>query len=208
MEVGIKDGREFRPADRPGRPAQDGNSADRKGGRHTGPRINHMIRVPECRLIGDDGHQYGVIPMNEARRIAEDAGLDLVEVSPNANPPVVKLIDYGKFKYEQQKKANEAKKKQVVVQLKEIQFRPNIEKHDLETKMKKIEQFLGDGDKVKLVMQFRGREMAYKEAGMEKLNSLIKSLEELGAGQEAPPKMMGNRIICILAPTKKMAVKK
>ncbi len=154
--------------------SEGGFGGERRGGGHKGPRINHMIRIPECRLIGDDGHQYGVIPMMEARRIAEDQGLDLVEVSPNAVPPVVKIIDYGKFKYEQQKQANEAKKKQVVVQLKEIQFRPNIEKHDLETKMKKIEGFLEDGDKVKLVMQFRGREMAYKDTGLGKFNDIIK----------------------------------
>lgn len=130
-------------------------------------------------------------------------GLDLVEVSPTAKPPVVKIIDYGKFKYEQQKKANEAKKKSATVQLKEIQFRPNIETHDLETKLKRAEKFLDQNDKVKLVMQFRGREMAYRDAGMEKFKAIIQRVVEFGAATESEPKMMGNRIITILAPDKK-----
>lgn len=172
-------------------------------GKNAGPRLNEQIRIPECRLIGDDGTQYGVVGIEEARRIASDQGLDLVEVSPTAKPPVVKLIDYGKFKYEQQKKANEAKKKTAVIQLKEIQFRPNIEKHDLETKLKRAEKFLDQNDKVKLVMQFRGREMAYRDAGMEKFQSIIQQVSEFGAQVEAEPKMMGNRIIAIMAPIKK-----
>lgn len=146
--------------------------------------------------------------MMEARRIAEEKGLDLVEVSPNAEPPVVKVIDFGKFKYEQQKKVSEAKKKQIVVQLKEIQFRPNIEQHDLDTKLRKAEGFLEDADKVKLVMQFKGREMAYKDAGLEKFKSIVKTLEEYGAAIEADPKFLGNRVICIVAPTKKIPQKK
>jgi translation initiation factor IF-3 len=116
---------------------------------------------------------------------------------------VVKLIDYGKFKYEQQKKANEAKKKQAIVQLKEIQFRPNIEHHDLETKLKRAEKFLSQGDKIKMVMQFRGREMAYREAGLEKFKSIVEQVEQMGSQVESPVKMMGNRIITIVAPTKK-----
>ena len=124
-----------------------------------------------------------------------------------AKPPVVKIIDYGKFKYEQQKKAAEAKKKQVTVQLKEIQFRPNIETHDLETKLKRAEKFIGQGDKVKMVMQFRGREMAYKDQGLDKFKGIISNVEELGAIVESPMKMMGNRAITILAPSKKGAKK-
>jgi translation initiation factor IF-3 len=127
----------------------------------------------------------------------------LVEVSPSAKPPVVKLVDYGKFKYLQQKKANEAKKKQAVIQLKEIQFRPNIEAHDLETKLKKAEKFIGQGDKVKMVMQFRGREMAYRDAGLNKFKAIIKKVEEFGAQMESEPKFMGNRIITIVAPISK-----
>lgn len=176
----------------------------RRGGRkEQGPRINDQIRVPEVRLIADGEEQYGVVSIDKAREISDDTGLDLVEVSPNAKPPVVKLIDYGKFKYEQQKKANEAKKKQATVQLKEIQFRPNIESHDLETKLKRAEKFLGQGDKIKMVMQFRGREMAYRDAGLEKFKSIVAQVEEMGSQVESPVKMMGNRIITIVAPTKK-----
>ncbi len=131
--------------------------------------------------------------------------MDLVEVSPTAKPPVVKVIDYGKFKYDQQKKANEAKKKQAQVSLKEIQFRPNIEAHDLETKLKRAEKFLDQGDKIKMVMQFRGREMAYRDQGMLKFKDILATVEALGSQIEADPKMMGNRIITIVAPTKKPA---
>lgn len=155
------------------------------------------------RLIGDDGTAYGVVTLQQARDIADETGLDIVEMSPNAKPPVVKLIDYGKFKYDQQKKANEAKKKQAIVQLKEIQFRPNIEAHDLNTKLKRAEKFLEQGDKVKLVMQFRGREMAYKDLGMNKFKGIIEQIEEFGAICESELKFMGNRIITILAPDKK-----
>lgn len=181
----------------------------RRGSRiEKGPRVNEQIRIPECRLISDDGEQYGVVSLDRARQISEDVGLDLVEVSPNAKPPVVKLIDFGKFKYEQQKKANEAKKKQAVVQLKEIQFRPNIETHDLETKLKRAEKFIGQGDKVKMVMQFRGREMAYKDLGMDKFKGIVDSVVEMGALVESEMKFMGNRIITILAPSKKAPAKK
>lgn len=167
------------------------------------PRVNQEIRLPECRLIGDDGTAYGVVSMTEAFRIADEQGLDLVEVSPTAKPPVVKVIDYGKYKYNLQKKAAEAKKKQVVIQLKEIQFRPNIEAHDLETKLKKVEKFLEQGDKVKMVMQFRGREMAYREAGLEKFRNILLTVEGYGATIESEPKFMGNRIITIMAPTER-----
>jgi translation initiation factor IF-3 len=154
-------------------------------------------------LLGDDGHQYGVVSMSEARKISDEAGLDLVEISPTASPPVVKLIDFGKYKYELQKKAQEAKKKQIVVQLKEIQLRPNIEAHDLETKLNQCAKFLEQGDKIKISMQFRGREMSYKDAGMEKFKSVIAQIVEMGAAVESDPKLMGNRIIAILASTKK-----
>lgn len=168
-----------------------------------GPRLNHEIRAQEVRLIGDDGTAYGIVKIMDARRLAEEKNLDLVEVSPEARPPVVKLIDYGKYKYETQKKINVAKKKQAVVQLKEMQFRPNIEKHDLEVKLKKIEEILGDGDKVRLVMQFRGREIAYKQAGMEKFNGIIDGAIQVGALVESGPKFMGTRIFAIVTPGKK-----
>lgn len=168
-----------------------------------GPRINDQIRIPECRLMGEDGTAYGIVRLEEAKRIAADQGLDLVEVSPTAKPPVVKVIDFGKYKYDQQKKANETKKKQAQVSLKEIQFRPNIEAHDLETKLKRAEKFIGQGDKVKMVMQFRGREMAYRDSGMAKFREILKTVEQLGSQIESNPKMMGNRIITIVAPSKK-----
>lgn len=154
-------------------------------------------------MISDEGEQFGVVSLNEARRIAEERGLDIVEVSPSANPPVVKLIDYGKFKYESQKKANEAKKKQMIIQLKEIQFRPNIDIGDLDTKLKRASKFLHQGDKIKMIMQFRGREMAYREAGFEKFKGILEQVKEMGAIVESEPKMMGNRIITIVAPDKK-----
>lgn len=129
--------------------------------------------------------------------------MDLVEVSPNANPPVIKLIDYGKFKYEAQKKANEAKKKAAVVQVKEIQFRPSIDKHDLDVKIKRIESFLNEGDKVRLIMQFRGREIAYKEAGLEKFNRILETVVAAGGLVETTPVFMGSKIMAIIMPTKK-----
>lgn len=165
--------------------------------------MNEQIRLPECRLISDDGEQFGVVTMDQARRISEEKGVDLVEIAPTATPPVVKLIDFGKYKYEIQKKEAEARKKQVVIQLKEIQFKPNIENHDLQTKLKHAEKFIQQGDKIKLVMQFRGREMAYKEAGMEKFNRIVASIIEMGAIIESEAKLMGNRIIAIVASTGK-----
>jgi translation initiation factor IF-3 len=160
--------------------------------------------VPEVRLIGDDAHQYGVVSIVEAKDIADDKGLDLVEVSPNAKPPVVKLIDYGKFKYQQQKKVSEAKKKQITIQLKEIKVRPNIEQHDLDTKLKKVYKFLEQGDKVKLLMQFRGREMAHRDLGLEKFKAIINTIvEATEAVVESNPKFMGNRVISMISPSKK-----
>lgn len=139
----------------------------------------------------------------QAKIIAESEGLDLIEISPNAKPPVVKLMDYGKYKYQVQKRAAEAKKKQVVIDVKEVKFRPNIEKHDLDVKMKNIDKFLDQGDKVKLLMQFRGREMAHKDIGLGKFNEILKQIAEKGAVVESAPKFMGNRVIAMIAPGKK-----
>lgn len=155
-------------------------------------------------MIGDDGEQFGVVTIEKAREISDEHGLDLVEVSPGAKPPVVKLIDYGKFKYQQQKKAAEAKKKQVTIQVKEVKFRPAIDIHDLNVKMKNVLRFLEQGDKVKMLMQFRGREMAHKHIGLDKFREIIASVvEETGASVESPMKMMGNRAIAMVAPAKK-----
>ncbi len=139
----------------------------------------------------------------QAKLMADSEGLDLIEISPNAKPPVVKMMDYGKFKYQIQKKAAEAKKKQVVIDVKEVKFRPNIEKHDTEVKLKNIAKFLEQGDKVKLLMQFRGREMAHKEIGLGKFNEIVKMVLEMGAIIESPSKMMGNRVIVMVSPGKK-----
>lgn len=156
------------------------------------------------RLIGDDGHQYGVVSMSRALEISDEVGLDLVEVSPNAKPPVVKLIDYGKFKYQQQKKASEAKKKQVTIKVKEVKFRPAVDTHDLEVKLKNVYKFLDAGDKVKLLMQFRGREMAHKHIGLDKFKEIIAGIQEkTDCVVESPLKMMGNRAISMIAPKKK-----
>lgn len=142
--------------------------------------------------------------IEKAREISNEQGLDLVEVSPNAKPPVVKLIDYGKFKYQQQKKIAEAKKKQVTIQVKEVKFRPAIDTHDLNVKLKNVFRFLDQGDKVKMLMQFRGREMAHKHIGLDKFKEIIANVvEESGGVVEAPLKMMGNRAIAMVAPAKK-----
>ncbi len=171
--------------------------------KETGPRVNEQIRCSEVRLIGADGHQYGVVSIHQARLIADDAGLDLIEVSPNSSPPVVKIMDYGKYKYQKQKKESDAKKKQATVEVKEIKFRPNIEKHDLDVKLKKIDKFLKEGDKVKLLMQFRGREMAHQDIGREKFNDILQQVLGLGATVESDRKQMGNRIFAMVAPVKK-----
>ncbi len=173
------------------------------GPKKDGPKVNGDIRVPEMRLIGDDGTQYGVVSLEQAKLIADDSGLDLVEVSPGAQPPVVKLIDYGKYKYKLQKKQNEAKKKQITIQVKEIKFRPNIDSHDLQVKLKKAKEFLDAGDKIKMVMQFRGREMANKHLGLEKFSQIIEQAIELGGVVEAEPKFMGYRSIAMIGATKK-----
>jgi len=177
---------------------------ERKGlGKIDRPLLNDEIRIQECRLATEGEEQYGVVSMERARQLSYETGLDLILIAPTANPPVVKLMDYGKYKYIQQKKVQEAKKKQVVIQLKEIQFRPNIEAHDLGVKLKKINQFIIEGDKVKMVMQFRGREMAYMDQGMVKFQDIITKVIEFGGLIESEPKKLGNRIITIVAPDKK-----
>ncbi|HXC54614.1 MAG TPA: translation initiation factor IF-3 [Rhizomicrobium sp.] len=150
-------------------------------------------------LIGDDGHKYGEIGLDEGRAIAEEKGFDLVEVSPEAKPPVVKLMDYGKFKYEQQKKAAEARKKQKVIEIKEIKMRPTIDDHDYDTKMKQMKRFFGEGDKVKVTLRFRGREMAHQNLGMDLLNRVHKDVEPV-AKMEQWPKMEGRQMMMVLAP--------
>jgi translation initiation factor IF-3 len=148
--------------------------------------INYQIESREVRLVGEDGEMIGVVPLREALARAEDAGLDLVEVSPTARPPVCKILDYGKFKYEAQKKANEARKKQKVIEVKEIKLRPGIDDNDYSIKMRKVREFLTEGDKVKVTMRFRGREMAHQHLGMDVLTKVRDEVLDLGKVEQMP----------------------
>lgn len=162
-------------------------------------RINDQIRSSQVRLVDAEGNMVGVVSLEEALHAAEKAGLDLVEVSPGASPPVCKILNYGKFKYEAQKKANEARKKQKVVQIKEIKIRPTIDTHDFEIKMKKVHEFLQEGDKVKITIRFRGREMMYRDQGalrMEQIKELTKDVAKV----EFAPRMEGSQMMMILGP--------
>ncbi len=143
-------------------------------------RINRQIRAREVLVIDENGVQRGVMSVPEACRLADEAGMDLVEVSPNANPPVCKILDFGKYRYELERKTREAKKNQTVVKIKEIRMQPKIEKHDLETKSKAIAEFLGEGNKVKVSIRFRGRELAHPELGKVVLDKILDALTELG----------------------------
>ena len=163
-----------------------------------GPRINNEITVDEVRLVDGDGEMQGVVSVAEAIKMAEDAGLDLVEVSPNASPPVCKILDHGKYKYEQQKKAAEARKKQKTVDVKEVKIRPGIEEHDYNVKMRNARKFLENGDKVKVTMRFRGREMAHQDIGMDLLKRMIEELADVGK-VDLEPKMEGRQIIMVLS---------
>ncbi len=164
-----------------------------------GPRVNEDIRTPKVRLVDDTGDMVGVVAVEEALERAADVGLDLVEISPNADPPVCKILDYGKFKYEAQKKRNEARKKQRIIDVKEIKMRPNIDDHDYEVKMRSMRRFLGDGDKVKVTLRFRGRELAHQDIGMRVLQRVQDDLQEL-AKVEAFPKMEGRQMVMVVAP--------
>ncbi len=164
-----------------------------------GPRANTDIRVPRVQLIDADGQNRGEVSINEALLLAEEAGLDLVEISPNANPPVTKILDLGKLKYASQKKAAEARKNQRVIEIKEIKMRPNIDDHDYETKMKAVRRFFDEGDKVKLTLRFRGREMAHMELGMQLLNKVREETAAI-ARVGAEPKLEGRQMVRVLAP--------
>jgi translation initiation factor IF-3 len=164
-------------------------------------RINDQIDVPEVRLIADSGEMLGVVSLREAIARADDAGLDLVEVSPTAQPPVCKILDYGKFKYEAQKKANAARKKQRVIEVKEIKMRPSIDDNDYHIKMRKIFSFLEEGDKVKVTMRFRGRELAHQDLAMRVLTRVRDEVGEL-AKIEQFPRMEGRQMVMVMAPSK------
>jgi translation initiation factor IF-3 len=161
--------------------------------------VNREIDSPSVRLVGADGEMIGVVHIRDALRAAEEAGLDLVEVSPNAEPPVCKILDYGKYKYELQKKKNEARKKQKVIDVKEIKLRPNIDDNDYQVKLRNARRFIEEGDKVKVTMRFRGREMAHQELGMDVLVRVRDELEAL-AKVEQMPKVEGRQMIMVLAP--------
>ncbi|WP_244630903.1 translation initiation factor IF-3 [Aureimonas sp. ME7] len=164
-----------------------------------GPRSNREIRVPSVQLIDADGQNRGAIPTAEALALAEEAGLDLVEIVPTASPPVCKILDLGKLKYEGQKKAAEARRRQKIIEVKEIKMRPNIDDHDYDTKMKAVRRFFDEGDKVKVTLRFRGREMAHQELGMRLLNRVREETAEISK-VEAEPKLEGRQMMMVLAP--------
>jgi translation initiation factor IF-3 len=162
-----------------------------------------MIRgIPEVRLIGFDGAQIGVVPLQQAQDMAREKDLDLVEISPTANPPVCKVMDYGKYVFQQKKKQTEAKKKQKVIVVKEVQFRPRIDEHDFDFKKNHVLRFLEHGDKVKCSIRFRGREMTHMELGRAVLDRLLSEIKEFGAPENAHPDVQGNRMTMVISPVK------
>ena len=164
-----------------------------------GPRVNEEIRVPQVRLIDQDGEMQGVLSTRDAILRAYAVGLDLLEISPNADPPVCKILDFGKYKYEIQKKKNEARKKQKVIEVKEIKLRPNIDDHDYDVKMRAMKRFLEEGDKVKVTLRFRGREMAHMALGHQLL-ARVKADFETDAKVEQEPRSEGRQIVMVVAP--------
>lgn len=164
-----------------------------------GPRINREIKAKEVRLINYNGENVGVVSLAEALKIAQEVGLDLIEISPQVTPPVCKVLDYGKYKYEMQKKKNEAKKNQKVVSIKELKLRPMIDTHDYEVKVKQAKKFLAQGDKVKFTMRYKGREMSANDLGKEILNKLLEDLDGL-CKVDSAPKMEGKQMFMIVSP--------
>ena len=164
-----------------------------------GPRVNELIDVPEIRVVDADGEMVGILSVEEGIDLAYEAGLDLVEISPNAEPPVCKVLDYGKYKYEEQKRKNEARKKQKTIDVKEIKMRPGIDEHDYQVKLRSMLRFLEDGDKVKVTIRFRGRELVHNELGMKVLDRVRDETEEL-AKVEAFPRLEGRMMTMVLAP--------
>ena len=164
-----------------------------------GPRINRDIRVREVQLIDQNGENKGVVQTPDALKMAEDAGLDLVEISPNSTPPVCKILDYGRFRFAEQKKAAEARKNQKIIEIKELKLRPGIDKHDYEVKMRSLKSFIEEGDKVKITLRFRGREMAHQHLGMEVLNR-VKAETAAFVKVESEPSFEGRQVVMVLAP--------
>ncbi len=164
-----------------------------------GPRVNEEIAATQVRVIDESGNQLGIIPLADAIRTAEGRGLDLVEVAPDADPPVCKILDYGKFKYEAQKKRAEARKRQKTIEVKEIKMRPGIDEHDYQVKVRNMRRFLDEGDKVKVTIRFRGREMSHQDLGMKVLDRVRDEFEEQ-AKVEQFPKLEGRQMIMVIAP--------
>ena len=169
------------------------------GQKEVAARVNASIICKEVRLIDADGNMVGIVTPEEANTMAIESGLDLVEISPNASPPVCKIMDFGKFKYDQQKREAEARKKQKTIELKEIKFRPNTDKHDYEVKMRSVTKFLENGDKVKITLRFRGREMAHQELGAELMERVVVDTAHLGK-PDVIPKVEGRQMIMIIYP--------
>lgn len=165
----------------------------------SGPRYDHLIQSPKVRVIDHEGENLGVMYTKEAMEQANDLGLNLVEVSPNADPPVAKFLDVGKYRYEAQKKANLARKTQKTQEIKEIKMRPNIDTHDYDVKMRSVVKFIEEGDKVKMTLRFRGREMAHQQLGMDLLNRVRDDVEEI-AKVESFPRLEGRQMLMVLAP--------
>lgn len=169
-------------------------------------RLNEEINAPEVRLVGQEGEQLGVVRSSEAFALAERAGLDLVEIAPLAAPPVCRIMDYGKFKYQEAKKAHEAKQKQKQVQIKEVKFRPGTDENDYQIKLRNMLRFLAEGDKVKVTLRFRGREMAHQEFGMRQLERVQQDLDASGQVEQMP-KIEGRQMVMIVAPLRKKTEK-
>ncbi len=161
--------------------------------------MNERIRAPEIRLIGANGENLGITTPAKALALAEEAGLDLVEISPTANPPVCKIMDFGKWKYEQQKREAEARKKQKVIEVKEVKFRPTTDTHDYQVKLRSIHKFLSEGDKVKITLRFRGRELMHQDLGLQLLKRVETDTAEIGKVEQIP-KLEGKQLVMILAP--------
>jgi translation initiation factor IF-3 len=164
-----------------------------------GVRVNERIRIKEVRVINPDGEQLGILPIQEALQTAQNLGLDLVEVAPEAKPPVCRIMDYGKYRYEQSKKSREAKKKQTIIQVKEIKLRPKTEDHDFQFKARHAERFLKDGNKTKVTMMFRGREMVHLDRGRLQLDRFAEALKEV-AVIEQPARLEGRNMVMVLGP--------
>ncbi|MCE1239615.1 MAG: translation initiation factor IF-3 [Azonexaceae bacterium] len=165
-------------------------------------RLNDEITVPEIRLQGLEGEQLGIVSIRAALQLAEEAGVDLVEIAPTAKPPVCRIMDYGKFKYQEAKRAHEAKLKQKQVQVKEVKLRPGTDENDYQIKLRNMTRFLEEGDKVKVTLRFRGREMAHQEFGMRQLERIKADVDAIGAVEQMP-KMEGRQMIMVIAPAKK-----